>query len=309
MINLAIRLGRVSFNNPIFGASGCFGHGYELAAYTDISRLGAITLKTVTLEPRQGNRQKRIVPVTAGMLSSIGLQNQGFDYFISEVFPKTKAACRADQIIVSVAGNSHDDYLTIVDKLAEKISPDEIAAIQINTACPNVQHGGGAICQLPNALNELMTQLVKLSPFPVIGKINTNASNYCEAARAVEASGADAICLTNTPIGMAIDIKTRRPILGNVKGPLAGPAIKPLGVARTWDVYNTVKIPIITGGGVTTANDVIEYLLAGATAIDVGSATFVDPDAAVKLLDGLLSFVDNNALNSLDELIGTAHRL
>jgi len=185
MNDLTIRLGRAHFNNPIFGASGCFGHGYELAPYTDISRLGAITLKTVTLEPRQGNRQKRIVPVTAGMLSSIGLQNQGFDYFMTEIFPKTKAACRSEQIIISVAGNSHDDYLTIVTKLAELVSPGEIAAIQINTACPNVQHGGGAICQLPDSLLELITQLVKLSPFPVIGKINTNASNYCEAARAV----------------------------------------------------------------------------------------------------------------------------
>jgi dihydroorotate dehydrogenase (NAD+) catalytic subunit len=242
------------------------------------------------------------------MLSSIGLQNQGLDYFLSAIFPQSQTACRPDQIIISVAGNSPEDYQTIVSRLAEQIKPGEIAAIQINTACPNVQHGGGAICQLPNALEALMKQLVKLSPFPVIGKINTNSSNFCEAARAVESSGADAICLTNTPIGMVIDTKTRRPALGNVKGPLAGPAIRPLGVARTWDVYRSVALPIITGGGVATTNDVLEYLMAGATAIDVGSANFVDPDAAVKLLDGLQAYLADNNIQSLAELIGAAQR-
>lgn len=307
MSKLEIRLGGAVFSNPVFGASGCMGFGFEMAPYADIRRLGAVALKTVTPKPKSGNPPPRIIETTAGMLSSIGLQNPGIDAFLSEIWPVARDACRPGQLILSIAGDTSSEYLEMVDKAAEKISPGQIAALEVNAACPNVKHGGAAICHIPSEFKTLMRQIKDRSPFPVIGKINTNSGNFCDAARAIEDAGADAVCLTNTPIGMAIDLRTRKPALGNVKGPLTGPAIRPIGIARTWDVYRSVSIPIIAGGGVYSAKDVLEYLLSGATAVDIGSANFADPAASVKILDHLETYLDEQKISSVKELIGAAH--
>ena len=306
MLSLETRLGRAVFRNPVFGASGCTGHGYELAGYTDLSRFGAVSLKTFTPAPRAGNPPERIAEVPAGVLNSIGLQNPGKDAFFAQTMPRVLAALERDQIVVSVGGDTIEDYVALCRE-TEAHFGGRIAALELNAACPNVSHGAGFYSRDPQAARELVQAVREAVALPVFLKFNTNFPNYLEVAAAVEAAGADALYTTNTPLGMKIDLHRRRPALGNGRGPICGPAIRPIGVLRTWELYEAVRLPIIASGGIRTWEDAVEYLLAGACAVGVGSAQFVQPDAASDILSGLERYAAAEGLECLTPLVGAAH--
>ena len=306
MLSLETRLGRAVFRNPVFGASGCTGHGYELAGYTDLSRFGAVSLKTFTPAPRAGNPPERIAEVPAGVLNSIGLQNPGKDAFFAQTMPRVLAALERDQIVVSVGGDTIEDYVALCRETEARFG-GRIAALELNAACPNVSHGAGFYSRDPQAARELVQALREDVVLPVFLKFNTNFPNYLEVAAAVEAAGADALYTTNTPLGMKIDLHRRRPALGNGRGPICGPAIRPIGVLRTWELYEAVRLPIIASGGIRTWEDAVEYLLAGACAVGVGSAQFVQPDAASDILSGLERYAAAEGLECLTPLVGAAH--
>ena len=306
MLSLETRLGRAVFRNPVFGASGCTGHGYELAGYTDLSRFGAVSLKTFTPAPRAGNPPERIAEVPAGVLNSIGLQNPGKDAFFAQTMPRVLAALERDQIVVSVGGDTIEDYVALRRETEARFG-GRIAALELNAACPNVSHGAGFYSRDPQAARELVQAVREAVVLPVFLKFNTNFPNYLEVAAAVEAAGADALYTTNTPLGMKIDLHRRRPALGNGRGPICGPAIRPIGVLRTWELYEAVRLPIIASGGIRTWEDAVEYLLAGACAVGVGSAQFVQPDAASDILSGLERYAAAEGLECLTPLVGAAH--
>jgi len=308
MINLETNLGRLRLENPVICASGCFGYGYELADYTDLHSLGAITLKTITPEPRNGNPPPRVKEISSGILTSIGLQNPGADFFMKNIMPKVKEACKPNQIIVSIAGNTVEDYANLCATISEKYGKGDIAAIEINAACPNVKLGGGAFCSKPDAMRELLSAVMKVTTLPVIAKINTNYDNTVEIAKVIEESGVDAIATTSTPLGMSIDIKKRKPALGNIKGPISGRAIRPIGVGKVWDIYRAVKIPISPSGGIYTTEDALEYIMAGATAVEIGSAHFINPRASLEILEGLKAFMVENGISDISSLVGVAHK-
>ena len=303
MLSLETRLGRAVFRNPVFGASGCTGHGYELAGYTDLSRFGAVSLKTFTPAPRAGNPPERIAEVPAGVLNSIGLQNPGKDAFFAQTMPRVLAALERDQIVVSVGGDTIEDYVALCRETEARFG-GRIAALELNAACPN---GAGFYSRDPQAARELVQAVREAVVLPVFLKFNTNFPNYLEVAAAVEAAGADALYTTNTPLGMKIDLHRRRPALGNGRGPICGPAIRPIGVLRTWELYEAVRLPIIASGGIRTWEDAVEYLLAGACAVGVGSAQFVQPDAASDILSGLERYAAAEGLECLTPLVGAAH--
>ena len=307
MSSLETRLGRGVFRNPVFGASGCTGHGFELAELTDLSRFGAVSLKTVTPAPRAGNRPERGCEVPSGVLNSIGLQNAGIEVYLESVLPQTMAALDRDQIIVSVGGDSVEDYVGLCRRLQREVGA-RIAALELNAACPNVAHGAGFYSRDPGAARDLVAAARAEVDLPLFVKLNTNYPNFVEVAQAIEQAGADAIYTTNTPLGMKIDWRTGRPALGNVRGPICGPAIRPIGVLRTWELYESVGIPIVASGGVRTWEDALEYLMAGAAAVGVGCAQFVRPDAAAVILDGLEEYARQRGLDSLTEIVGCAHR-
>lgn len=306
MLSLETHLGRAVFRNPVFGASGCTGHGYELAGYTDLSRFGAVSLKTFTPAPRAGNPPERIAEVPAGVLNSIGLQNPGKDAFFAQTMPRVLAALERDQIVVSVGGDTIEDYVALCRETEARFG-GRIAALELNAACPNVSHGAGFYSRDPQAARELVQAVREAVALPVFLKFNTNFPNYLEVAAAVEAAGADALYTTNTPLGMKIDLHRRRPALGNGRGPICGPAIRPIGVLRTWELYEAVRLPIIASGGIRTWEDAVEYLLAGACAVGVGSAQFVQPDAASDILSGLERYAAAEGLECLTPLVGAAH--
>lgn len=307
MKSLEIQLGRILLRNPVLGASGCTGYGYELAAYTDLSRFGAVSLKTFTTEPRLGNRPQRVAEVASGVLNSIGLQNPGKDIYFAQVMPQVLAALDRDQVIISIGGNTLDDYVALCRETEDRFG-GQVAALEINAACPNVIHGAGWFSRDPEAAHNLVKSVRAVVSLPVIVKFNTNYENYLEVASAIEAGGADALYTTNTPLGMKIDWRTRRPMIGNERGPICGPAIRPIGVLRTWDLYQRIKLPIIASGGICTWEDALEYVLAGASAVGIGSAQFANPDAANAVLSGLEAYLSRHDELSWPELIGAAHR-
>lgn len=300
-----IKIGQLKFANPVFGASGCVGHGYELQDYTDISRVGALSMKTVTYDPRIGNKPPRICEVPNGMMTSIGLQNPGAKKYIEEYLPEIKKAMRPDQIIISVGGNDTEDYLRTVDMFLETCTEDDIAAIELNGACPNVKHGGGVMSASADAMYELIKVVKKHTDIPLIGKMNTNFQNFCDVAKGIEAAGAEAVYLVSTPMGLRIDIKRRKPMIGNVVAPVNGPAVFPQSVLKTWNVYKSVNIPVIASGGIYTAEDAVEIMMAGAAAVGIGSAQFINPNAMNEILAGLVQFCDDNGIDSFAELTGS----
>lgn len=302
-----ISLGKIRLQNPVLGASGCVAHAYELEPYTDITKVGAFSMKTVTYDPRLGNKPPRICEVEDGLLTSIGLQNPGIHAYIEEHLPEIRRVCRPDQIIISVGGNDVSDYVATAEKIAETCGVSEITAIEVNGACPNVAHGGGIMSSSPEKMYEVVKAIRDAVPFPVIGKMNTNFPVFCEVAKAVEEAGAEAVYLVSTPMGMHIDLRTRRPLIGNIKAPVSGPAILPQAVLKTWEVYETVKIPIIASGGIYTAEAAMENIMAGASAVGIGSAQFVNPNAAVEILEGMIAFCEANRIGCFDEIVGCAH--
>jgi dihydroorotate dehydrogenase (NAD+) catalytic subunit len=288
--------------NPVMTASGTFGYGMEYEHLFNVQKLGAIVCKGTTLEPREGNPQPRIAETDNGMLNSIGLQNIGLDALINEKAPVW--AGWQVPVIVNIAGRTIDDYAELARKL-DKVPG--IAGLEVNISCPNVKVGGAEFGANAESAAKVTEAVRKATNLPVIVKLTPNTAEIVRIAQAVAAAGADALCLINTVKGMAINIKTRKPMLGNGYGGLSGPAIKPVALYMVYEVFKSVNIPVIGCGGITNANDAIEFFMAGATAIQVGTASFMNPRAPMDVLEGIGSYLEKEKIQDIRELIGAAH--
>ena len=296
--SMSVKLAGLTLKNPVMTASGTFGFGLEYGEFFDVSKLGAIVVKGTTLTPWPGNSGQRIVETPAGMLNSIGLENPGVDVFLTQTLDKLKAL--DTHIIVNISGRTEEEYAL----LAEKLDVDGVAALEVNISCPNVKQGGlafGTDCAMASGVVEAVKACTKK---PVIVKLSPNVTDIAQMAQAVEAAGADAISLINTLTGMAIDVHTWKPKLGNGVGGLSGPAVKPVAVRMVYQVAKAVKVPIIGMGGIMTADDAAEFLLAGATAVAVGTAQFVNPTAALEVVQGLETYVQQRGLENVQQMIG-----
>ena len=298
MVDLSVRIAGVEFPNPVIAASGTYGNG---ECYTDLyslSKLGGVSCKGMTIEPKLGNTPPRIAETYSGILNSVGLQNIGVHGFIEYYLPTLKE--EGNVIIANVAGATIDDYIAA----AEALDASDIDMIELNISCPNVKQGGaswGVSCEGAAAVTSAVRRATKK---PLIVKLTPNVTDITSIAKAVEAEGADCISLINTLLGMRIDINSRRPILKNNMGGLSGPAVFPVAVRMVWQCYNAVKIPIIGMGGISTWEDAIEMMLAGATAIQMGTAIFTDPYAPLKVIEGIEEYMDKNGIKSLSEIVG-----
>ncbi len=303
MVNTKVNLCGIELDNPVIPASGTFGFGYEFALIYDINILGSISFKGTTKDPRFGNPTPRIAECEKGMLNSVGLQNPGVKKVLSHELPKLKK-CFNKPVMANVSGFSVDDYVYTVEKLD---ADSQIGWFEINISCPNV-HGGGLAFGTSAENAAAVTKAVKrVTKKPVIIKLSPNVTDITEIARACEAEGADGISLINTLLGMKIDLKTKKPVLANKAGGFSGPAIKPVAVRMVYQVYDAVKIPLVGMGGISTAEDVIEIMLAGATAVEVGAANLVEPFACKNIIEDLPRVMEKYKIKSLNEIIGGAH--
>ena len=299
MADLNVNIGGLKIKNPVMTASGTFGYGEEFADFIDLSRLGGIIVKGTTLHHREGNPYPRMAETPSGMLNAVGLQNKGVDYFIEHIYPRIKDV--DTNFLVNVSGSSIDDYVAT----AEKISAlDRIPGIELNISCPNVKEGGMAFGTSCKSAAEVVRAVRKAYSKTLIVKLSPNVTDITEIARAVEAEGADAVSLINTLLGMAIDANRRRPILSTITGGLSGACVKPIALRMVWQTYHAVKIPIVGLGGIMNATDAIEFILAGASAIEVGTANFIHPQIPVKIVDGIAKYLEANNISSIQDLIG-----
>jgi dihydroorotate dehydrogenase (NAD+) catalytic subunit len=299
---LAVELGNLKLAFPTLMGSGCYGSGEEFAAFADLSKIGAIVLKSVTRQPRLGNPMPRIVHTPAGMLNAIGLQNPGLDWYLSHELHKY--ADRPCEIVGSVAGFSVDDYAYICERLAAR---DEIAAVELNVSCPNVASEGETFGCSPSLTANVVRSARSTTDKTLIVKLSPNVTDICEVAREAEAAGADALAVINTVRGMAIDVEAWRPRLGNVSGGLSGPAIRPIAVLAVYEVAQTVKIPIIGHGGIETLTDALEFLLAGATAVSIGTGNFTDPRIPQRIVGELETYLVERNLPGVEAVVGRAN--
>lgn len=300
---LAVNIGGIMMKNPVATASGTFGYGLEYAPYVNLNHLGALVVKGITLQPRPGNPTPRLVETTAGVLNSIGLQNPGVEGFIEDLLPSL--AGYDLPVIVNIAGDTVQDY----GKLAARLDGARgVAGLEVNISCPNVKKGGMQFGSDPDMAAEVTRAVKAGTDKPVIVKLSPNVTSIVDVAEKVARAGADALSMINTLLGMAIDVKSRRPVLGNVLGGLSGPAVKPVAVRAVWQVYREVKLPIIGMGGIFAAEDAIEFILAGASAVAIGTANFVNPRAAVDVLEGIKRYMIENGVQDINELVGAAHR-
>ena len=301
--DLSVELGPLRLKNPVVTASGTFGYGLEFLPFYDISALDGIATKGLSPRPRGGNPPPRIVETPAGMLNTIGLQNVGVDAFISDKLPALREYDTA--VLANVFGETIPEYVEVCEKLD---GAEGVTAIELNVSCPNVDRGGMVFGNDPGALAEVTRACRKATRLPLIVKLSPNVTDVRDTARAAEAEGADALSLVNTFVGMAIDVERRRPVLAKVSGGLSGPAIRPLAVWMTWQVHNAVSIPLIGIGGIVEARDALEFILAGATAVQVGTANYMYPDSALRVLRGLESWLIEHETGSISELVGAAAR-
>lgn len=299
MVNLEVKIGDLILKNPILTASGTFGYGQEYADFIDLNRLGGFIVKGTTLNERQGNPYPRMVETPSGMLNAVGLQNKGVDYFIQHIYPELLKY--DSKIIVNVSGATVQEYVEIAEKLEDL---ENISAIEVNISCPNVKQGGMAFGTTPDGAAEVTRNIRKSFGKTLIIKLSPNVTDIAEIAKAVEAEGADAVSLINTLLGMAIDIEKQRPYLSTITGGLSGPAIRPIAVRMVWQVHKAVKIPIIGVGGITSGKDVIEFMLAGATAIEIGTYNFIDPQVSIKALDYINDYCLRHKIKHIGEIIG-----
>lgn len=299
MVQLNTKIGSLELKNPVMTASGTFGYGTEYADFMDINRLGAIIVKGTTLNPRQGNPYPRMAETPSGMLNAVGLQNKGVDYFVDHIYPEVRKF--HTNVIVNVSGSSIEDYAqcaSIINTL------DDIPAIELNISCPNVKQGGMAFGVKPESAAQVVSAVRKAYDKTLIVKLSPNVTDITEIARAVEGAGADSVSLINTMLGMAIDAERRKPILSTVTGGMSGPAVKPVALRMVWQVAKAVKIPVIGLGGICSATDAIEFLLAGASAIQIGTANFIDPAVSEKVVDGIEEYLVRHGFNSVEDIIG-----
>ena len=298
--DLSVEVGAVRLKNPVLTASGTFGYGLEFLPFMQLSELGGIVTKGLSPKPRQGNPPERIVETPAGMLNAIGLQNVGVDAFLAEKLPALRAHDTA--VVANVFGETEGEYVEVCEKLD---GAPGLAAIELNVSCPNTEAGGMIFGNDPAALAKITRACRRAARMPLWVKLSPNVTDIRETARAAEAEGADAVSLVNTFVGMTIDVTRARPVLANVSGGLSGPAIRPLAVWMTLQVRRAVGIPIIGMGGIMSARDALEFILAGATAVQVGTANFVKPRAAVDVAEGLASWLTQRGIGSIRELVGT----
>lgn len=300
MADLTTHIGEhLVLKNPVMTASGTFGYGLEYADLMDISRLGAIIVKGTTAEPRQGNPYPRMAETPAGMLNAVGLQNRGVDYFADKIYPTIRSIDTA--MIVNVGGSTVETYVECAEKIA---ALDDIPAIELNISCPNVKQGGMGFGLCAASAAEVVRSVRRVYPRTLIVKLSPNVTDITEIARAVEAEGADAVSLINTLLGMAVDAERRRPILSTVTGGLSGPCVKPVALRMVWQTAKAVRIPVIGLGGIASWRDAVEFMLAGATAVQIGTSNFVDPTVSLKVIDGIAAYCERHGFHHASELVG-----
>ena len=299
MANLNINIGKLQLKNPVMTASGTFGYGTEFSDFMDVSRIGGIFVKGTTIRDRQGNPYPRMAETPSGMLNAVGLQNKGVDYFIDHIYPTIKDI--DTNIIVNVSGSTIEDYVETAEMLN---SLEKIPAIELNISCPNVKEGGMAFGTSCLSAAQVVKEVRRAYKNELIVKLSPNVTDISEIALAVEAEGADSVSLINTLLGMAINAEKRKPILSTITGGLSGPAVKPIALRMVWQVAQAVKIPVIGLGGIMNAADAIEFMLAGASAIQIGTANFIDPTVSIKVVDGINEYLDRHGYKSVGEIVG-----
>ena len=300
MVDLSVRIKDLVFKNPVLTASGTCGFGEEIADFVDLEKLGGVVMKGTTLKPREGNDYPRMAETPSGMLNAVGLQNKGVENFIKNIYPNIKDI--DSRFIVNVNGSTIEEYIelaTIINDL------NKIPAIELNISCPNVKEGGMAFGVSCSSAEAVVRAVRKVYDKPLIVKLSPNVTSIAEIAKAVEGQGADSVSLVNTFLGMAVNANSRKPILSTITGGLSGPAIKPIALRMVWQVYQAVKIPIIGMGGIMNATDAIEFMIAGASAVQVGTAIFIDPTIPVKIVGGVREYMNNNNLQTISELTGS----
>jgi dihydroorotate dehydrogenase (NAD+) catalytic subunit len=299
MANLSVQIGDLHLKNPVLTASGTFGYGLEFKDFVDLDRLGGFIVKGTTLNAREGNDYPRMAETPSGMLNAVGLQNKGVDYFIKYIYPALKGV--DSNVIVNVSGAQIEDYCEVARRLAEQT---DIPAIEVNISCPNVKQGGMAFGTTPEGAAAVTAAVRQAWPRTLIVKLSPNVTDIVAIARAVEAAGADSVSLINTLMGMAIDVERQRPCLSTITGGLSGPAVKPVAVRMVWQVAHAVKIPVIGLGGIMTAADALEFIMAGATAVQVGTANFIDPAVTSRIVDGLEDYCRRHNVDDINSLRG-----
>ncbi|MDH8700685.1 dihydroorotate dehydrogenase (NAD+) catalytic subunit [Dysgonomonadaceae bacterium PH5-43] len=299
MANLKVNIGNLEFKNPVLTASGTFGYGIEYADFMDLTEIGGIFVKGTTIHHREGNDYPRMAETPSGMLNAVGLQNKGVDYFISDIYPKIKDI--DTNMMVNVSGSTIEDYVACAAKVNEL---ERIPAIELNISCPNVKQGGMAFGTNPNSAAEVVKAVREVYKKTLIVKLSPNVTDITEIARAVEAEGADAVSLINTLMGMAIDAERRLPLLSTITGGLSGACVKPIALRMVYQTSKAVKIPVIGLGGISNATDAIEFILAGATAIQIGTYNFIDPAISAKVVKGINEYLDRFGYSSVKDLIG-----
>ncbi len=294
-----VNIGALKLKNPVLTASGTFGYGEEFADFIDLSRLGGFIIKGTTLNHREGNPYPRMVETPSGMLNAVGLQNKGVDYMIEHIYPRIKDA--GSEVIVNVSGATVDDYVAVCEKLAPL---DAINAIEVNISCPNVKQGGMAFGTSCSGAAEVTRAVRRTYPKTVIVKLSPNVTSIAEIAKAVEAEGADSVSLINTLLGMSIDVERQRPHLSTITGGLSGAAVRPVAVRMVWQVAHAVKIPVVGLGGIMNGRDAIEFMLAGARAIEVGTANFIDPAVTIKIIDYMNDYCERHGVDDINDIVG-----
>lgn len=299
MVDLSVRLGKLQLKNPVMTASGTFGYGTEYSDFIDISRIGGIIVKGTTLRERQGNPYPRMAETPSGMLNAVGLQNKGVDYFIQHIYPEIRNVNTS--IFVNVSGSTVEDYVTAAEMINEL---EHIPGIELNISCPNVKEGGMAFGTSCPSAAQVVKGVRRVYKKELMVKLSPNVTDIAEIARAVEAQGADSISLINTLLGMAINAEKRKPVLSTITGGLSGAALKPIALRMVWQVAQAVKVPVIGMGGIMNATDAIEFLLAGASAIQIGTANFIDPTISVQVLEGIEDYMNRHHISAVRDLTG-----
>ena len=299
MANLNVKIGQLEMKNPVMTASGTFGYGEEYADFIDITKIGGIIVKGTTLHKREGNPYPRMAETPSGMLNAVGLQNKGVDYFVNQIYPRIKQI--DTQMIVNVSGSAIEDYVATAERINEL---DKIPAIELNISCPNVKQGGMAFGVTTKGAEEVTRAVREVYKKTLIVKLSHNVTSIADIAKAVEQGGADSVSLINTLLGMAIDAEKRRPILSTVTGGMSGAAVKPIALRMVWQVAKAVGIPVIGLGGIMNWIDAVEFILAGASAIQIGTANFIDPTVTLKVVDGINDYLDRHGFNSVADLVG-----
>ena len=297
MVNLTTKIGALTMKNPVMTASGTFGYGVEYADFMDISAIGGVIVKGTTVEHREGNPYPRMAETPSGMLNAVGLQNKGVDYFVKEIYPSIRSI--DTNLIVNVSGSSIDTYVECAERIA---SLEHIPAIELNISCPNIKQGGMAFGVCASSAAEVVRAVRKVYPKVLIVKLSPNVTDITEIARAVEAEGADAVSLINTLLGMAVDVESRKPCLSTITGGLSGPCIKPVALRMVWQTARTVKIPVVGVGGVSSWQDAVEFMLVGATAVQIGTYNFIDPTISVKVIEGIAAYCERHGIVSVSDL-------